>query len=243
MGYDLYFGAIQGVEPSDQVAEFVLHWYHATKYRLSKVLQKAYHVNEVVLGKPFSGFLETQLFFDNLIYTGCNFPKLSELKKERKHFMPYSISRRGRMYAQLSILIVVLIHLMVPDCTFAKFSDLNDCLLHHFKTAPDEITLGQIREECINIIAIKDTAEMAEVEDEGPVEKRLSVDQKNVLQPFTIMAHRQNYLLFGVHNFMVTAQRSSGKHMVTGKLTLKIQKHSFSSASKPPWPLISLIRA
>lgn len=99
------------------------------------------------------------------------------------------------------MMLVLLIQLCYASVVLAELESLNDCLRRQFETAPDDMTIGQLRQECIDIIEFEKTAKGEEAKTEGPVETRLRVDQKNVLKPFTIMAHRQNYLLFAAHNF------------------------------------------
>ncbi|WP_419176002.1 phospholipase A [Desulfosediminicola sp.] len=99
------------------------------------------------------------------------------------------------------------------------------------------MTLGQVREECINIIAMKDSTEMTEGEPEGPVETRLRVDQKNVLKPFTLMAHRQNYLLFGVHNFHGYSSEEFRKAFENEDIDIEDTEAQFQLSIKTPLAL------
>jgi len=107
----------------------------------------------------------------------------------------------GVYRSAFAVMAIVSWQLLGAGSAAAGFESLEACLKHHFDTASDEMTIGQLRQECMNIIQLAETTEAEQPKAEGPVETRLRVDQKNVLKPFTIMAHRQNYLLFAAHNF------------------------------------------
>lgn len=82
----------------------------------------------------------------------------------------------------------------------AADGDLERCLVERIQSAPDNVTLGEIKTLCQEQIA----AESAEPDESAPVDdevmKRLNVDRENVFKPFTLMAHKPNYLLFGAYN-------------------------------------------
>jgi len=78
------------------------------------------------------------------------------------------------------------------------------CIIELIRTAPDRLTMGEARAMC--------ETEIVEAEGSnaggqagpptGIAENRLSADQENILRPFTMMVHRNNYILLGAHNFM-----------------------------------------
>ena len=71
------------------------------------------------------------------------------------------------------------------------------------KTAPDHLTLGEVRSQCqTRTTPLKDNVrDESDDISSGIVEDRLSVDKTNVLKPFTLMSHRKNYIIIGAHNF------------------------------------------
>lgn len=78
--------------------------------------------------------------------------------------------------------------------------DLRNCMSETMQTADQDMTIAQLRLQCEK--AIKDGSNF-EAEDEsqvGVVEDRQRQDRKHVLQPFTLMAHKPNYLLFAAYN-------------------------------------------
>jgi phospholipase A1 len=77
---------------------------------------------------------------------------------------------------------------------------LENCLVERIRSAPDNVTLGEIKTLCQEQIAVESTEpdESSPADDE--VMKRLNVDRENVFKPFTLMAHKPNYLLFGAYN-------------------------------------------
>lgn len=78
---------------------------------------------------------------------------------------------------------------------------MENCLAELFATAPDDMTVGQMRSACSEKIAVVEEPAAAAEEQPGVTAQRIRVDKDNILKPFTIMAHRQNYILLGAHNF------------------------------------------
>ena len=79
-------------------------------------------------------------------------------------------------------------------------STLESCIQEKVLTAPDNLTVGEIKIQCREL---ESTVELAAVEEEksDAAEKREDIEAANVLRPFTLMAHRQNYILLAAHNF------------------------------------------
>ncbi len=74
-----------------------------------------------------------------------------------------------------------------------KNISMESCLSEKIAKAPDDMTVGQMRAEC--------NEEMGTVVKKGVVNQRVQIDRENILKPFTLMAHRQNYILLAAHNF------------------------------------------
>ena len=70
-----------------------------------------------------------------------------------------------------------------------------ECLLNALQAAPGSLTVDELRGKC-------PPGQITTVgkEDEGIVEARIYTDDKNVLRPFTLMAHRPNYILLAAYN-------------------------------------------
>jgi phospholipase A1 len=77
-----------------------------------------------------------------------------------------------------------------PDKTAVQ-----DCLLMALETAPEGTTIDELRAQC----QAEDLTE-ADKEDEGLMASRIYTDDENVMRPFTLMAHRPNYLLMACYN-------------------------------------------
>lgn len=76
--------------------------------------------------------------------------------------------------------------------------DLETCLTEMLLQSSDTTTVGEIRAQCAERVQAENPAEL---EDEpAVVVDRLTEDRKNVLQPFTLMAHKPNYFLAGAYN-------------------------------------------
>jgi phospholipase A1 len=65
-------------------------------------------------------------------------------------------------------------------------------------TASDSTTVGELREKCRQRLQDDPIADANE--QPSPVDIRLKKDEENVLQPFTLMAHKPNYFLLGAYN-------------------------------------------
>lgn len=73
---------------------------------------------------------------------------------------------------------------------------MQDCLLEKMESASGTTTVDELREMC----QAEQMAAVEKEEDEGLIEERLYTDDENVLRPFTLMAHRQNYILLANYN-------------------------------------------
>jgi len=102
------------------------------------------------------------------------------------------------------LLLVLTLSVRTSCATESGDADQTDCLLDLLRTAPDQLTMGEARDRCEATIAAEhaDGQEGGEgSETAGVVEERLSVDKSNILKPFTLMSHHNNYILLGAHNF------------------------------------------
>ena len=95
-----------------------------------------------------------------------------------------------------TLLAVLLTGLAIPG--FCAADDITACMAKLMEQASDSTTVGALREQCTE--QIQD--ETLTVQDEQPtaVDVRLKKDKENVLQPFTLMAHKPNYFLMGAYN-------------------------------------------
>ena len=67
---------------------------------------------------------------------------------------------------------------------------VQDCLFKALETAPDGTTINELRAQCQ-----AETLTGADKEDESILASRIYTDADNVLRPFTLMAHKPNYIL------------------------------------------------
>lgn len=82
----------------------------------------------------------------------------------------------------------------------AADSSFDKCMHEKVVTAPENMTIGELRDVCREVAAAVDQLEEADTMTPA-VKTRLAADKENILQPFTLMSHRQNYILLGAHNF------------------------------------------
>jgi len=76
--------------------------------------------------------------------------------------------------------------------------ELEACLTVMLQQSSDSTTVGEIRARCAEQLQADNLAE----EDSEPVVviDRLTEDKENILQPFTLMAHKPNYFLAAAYN-------------------------------------------
>lgn len=77
--------------------------------------------------------------------------------------------------------------------------EMETCMQTLLLTSSDATTVGEIRARCAEKVL---EAEKTQSADDAPVVvvDRMEEDRENVLQPFTLMAHRPNYFLAGAYN-------------------------------------------
>lgn len=86
--------------------------------------------------------------------------------------------------------------LVLPGTSIAD--DLKTCMTEMFDQANDAITKGELRLECEK--QIKAGTYPEDNKQPPDLSLRLKEDTENVLRPFTLMAHKPNYLLIAAHN-------------------------------------------
>lgn len=87
-----------------------------------------------------------------------------------------------------------------PGIGMAEYSDaVKECMLQNMEVEGDDTTLGQLRNKCLSEHGEDDVAQ-SDMDAEGVVKERLAVEDANILSPFTLMAHRPNYLLVAAYN-------------------------------------------
>jgi len=104
------------------------------------------------------------------------------------------LHRRYPVY--LGLVTLLLGGFALPGLSVAD--DLNTCMAEQMEQASDATTVGELRALC----AKQTGDETSTVQGKQPavVDDRLKKDKENVLQPFTLMAHKPNYFLLGAYN-------------------------------------------
>ncbi len=92
------------------------------------------------------------------------------------------------------ILIYACMMIVLSLSRYGVAGELDQCFTDMMQKADDSTTIGEIRRHCKQkIVNVQDN-------NSDVIGKRLEQDKKNVLKPFTIMAHKPNYFLFGAYN-------------------------------------------
>lgn len=115
-----------------------------------------------------------------------------------------ALDRRGIVNGLMIFFFLILIPLQLVFS--AELTDFQRCLLEIQEQVGDDITMGEARERCrrktegtAEVDADKKSEETGKMDD--AVDRRLESDDRHLLQPFTLMAHRPNYMLIASHNF------------------------------------------
>lgn len=91
-------------------------------------------------------------------------------------------------------------------CTFfqsytVQADALKDCMVNAMETVDPSTTINALRQQCEEQIRLQSTEESDAGREQGYlVEERVRKDEENVLQPFTLMAHKPNYLIVAGYN-------------------------------------------
>jgi phospholipase A1 len=115
------------------------------------------------------------------------------MRRGERHDKLFHRQYRGCLGVTLSLAVI----LLLPNSVVA-FS-LYDCMSKVMQTADPNTTIAQLQSQCEEMIATG-TVRTAEGEEPAVVEERMRMERKHILQPFTLMAHKPNYLLFAAYN-------------------------------------------
>jgi phospholipase A1 len=106
-------------------------------------------------------------------------------------------NRPGRtLMIRARMLAVLLAGLVMPGVCLAE--DQAACMTRMLSQASDSTTVGELRAQCEE--QQKSEATPADDSLAAVVDIRLKQDRENVLQPFTLMAHKPTYFLLGAYN-------------------------------------------
>lgn len=93
----------------------------------------------------------------------------------------------------------------VPVSIAQDTSETELCLLQHLKDAKAEMTVGEIRALCVEqnaeeSIVVSEASGGAQAVGGGSASQRMAADRKAIVSPYSILAHKPNYFLFGAYN-------------------------------------------
>jgi phospholipase A1 len=77
--------------------------------------------------------------------------------------------------------------------------DLTKCMADMLQQVDDAMTVGELRLQCQK--QLQGGEYVTEAKKGAVVSERLREDKEHVLEPFTLMAHKPNYILVAAHNF------------------------------------------
>lgn len=100
------------------------------------------------------------------------------------------------MFKNMALFSVLLCNSMSNDVVRAD--DMTECLTSKLQRADDSMTIGELRASCR--LELQGVAVTGEEENSTVVSDRLREDREHVLAPFTLMAHKPNYMLLGAYN-------------------------------------------
>ena len=108
---------------------------------------------------------------------------------QRKKIYQRSLSYLGLLLLPTAILL--------PNLVVA--GNEQDCMVQALETADPDMTIAELRLQCEKEIA-EGTYVVASEKEVPVVEDRMRQDRKHVLQPFTLMTHKPNYILLAAYN-------------------------------------------
>ena len=76
--------------------------------------------------------------------------------------------------------------------------DLTECMTRKVLQASESMTIGDLRLECEK--EINDGTYTVQENETEVISERMKQDKEHVLQPFTLMSHKPNYILLGAYN-------------------------------------------
>ncbi|HIP38783.1 MAG TPA: phospholipase [Desulfocapsa sulfexigens] len=81
----------------------------------------------------------------------------------------------------------------------------DSCMLKAIQNASSDMTIGELKAECRKEQAavqknVTETDSSDRADKGYTFSNRLKEDEKNILRPFSLMAHKPNYILFGAYN-------------------------------------------
>ena len=103
---------------------------------------------------------------------------------------------RRQCNLRLGVLVLLLIGFFISPTSFAN--DMSECMTDMMQHADDSTTIGVLRLQCQK--QIHDGTDRVQDKESSVVSERFREDKEHVLQPFTLMAHKPNYILIGAYN-------------------------------------------
>lgn len=102
-----------------------------------------------------------------------------------------------KLFQYCTLFCLLLTGLSLPEASSAN--ELADCMTEMMLQANDSTTIGDLRLQCQKQVQAR--TYMAEGKEVSIISERESEDKEHVLEPFTLMSHKPNYILLAAHNF------------------------------------------
>lgn len=80
----------------------------------------------------------------------------------------------------------------------AQADDLNQCMSRMMERVDDSVSIGQLRLQCQK--QLRDGSFSAAEKRADVISERVRQDKEHVLEPFTLLAHKPNYILVAAYN-------------------------------------------
>lgn len=116
-------------------------------------------------------------------------------------------------------------------------TEYRQCLQELVLNGPDERTIGEMKAECGRRFHPPEP-EAGETNPQiisgSPVAERLESEKSNINRPFTLMAHRANYILLAAHNFNGWEDHSFADYHGMDRLDLDDTEIQFQLSLKTP---------
>jgi phospholipase A1/A2 len=96
----------------------------------------------------------------------------------------------------LSFVVVLLTGFIIPN--LGNATDLAECMTDMMNEVSDDTTISELRLKCEK--QLHEGVYVVKEHEEGILDERDRIENEHVLQPFTLMAHKPNYILVGAYN-------------------------------------------
>ncbi len=107
--------------------------------------------------------------------------------------------------------LVVLILSFLPISSMAEPKATDSCLLEQIKLADDDMSIGEIKQHCQQIMKALQQGPLPEIPSTPLINSRLEAERKVAFNPYVLTPHKMNYILPVSYSTDINSQAYSGE--------------------------------